>query len=144
MNITRTKSLLIYSAAVISGAILGAALIIWLKTNLSRSRAVAMCYVAEKMSDAGNEDKAIIMLSQASLEDRKSYVPWELLAQIYSHQGKTRLALELYETALDRLNHKGEPSFSLADYSWERRSIQKRIDDLQKQLDLQNQTPQPK
>ncbi len=142
MNISRTKSLLIYFSAVISGAILGAALIIWLKTHLSRSRAVAMCYLAEKMSDAGNEEKAIIMLSQASVEDRESYIPWELLAQIYSHQGKTRLALELYEAALDRLNRKGEPLFSSADYSWERRSIQKRIDELQKQLDLQNRMPQ--
>ena len=115
---------------------------IWLRAYVSRSLAVMICDVATKSLMAGNEDKAIILLSQASDKDSDSYMPWELLAQIYSNQGKTGLAIELYKKALDLLNHRRDFLLSPADYSWERDSIQKKIGVLQKQLDNQHHIEQ--
>lgn len=131
---SRIRLFLTHSAAVIFGVVVGAALIIWLRVYLSRFHAVARCYLAMQAKDTGNEDKAIILSSQASVEDRDSYLPWEPLAQIYLHQGKRELALELYKKAPDLVNQKSDFLLLPTAHSQERDLIQRKVDALQKQL----------
>jgi tetratricopeptide (TPR) repeat protein len=140
----RIRLFLTHSAAVIFGAIVGVVLMIWLRVYVSRPLAAATCYLAMQANDAGKEDKAIIMLSQASVEDRDSYLPWELLAQIYLHQGKRDLALELYKKALDLLDRKRDSLLSPNAHSQERNLIQKKVDALQNQLNDQHLNSQHK
>jgi tetratricopeptide (TPR) repeat protein len=127
MASSRTRLFLTHSAAVIFGAIVGVVLMIWLRAYVSRPLAAMTCYLAMQANDAGNEDKAIILLSQASVEDRDSYLPWELLAQIYLHQGKRELALELYKKALDLLNRKRDFLLLPTAHSQERNLIQRKL-----------------
>ena len=142
MASARTRIVLTHAAAIIFGAIVGAVSIIWLRAYVSRPLAAMKCYLAMQANDAGNEDKAIIMLSQASVEDRDSYLPWELLAQIYLHQGKTDMALVLYRKALDLLNRKSDFLLLPTAHSQEKDLIQKKIDELQKQVDDQQHNEQ--
>jgi tetratricopeptide (TPR) repeat protein len=135
---SRTRLFLTHAAAVILGAIVGAGSIIWLRAYVSRPLAAMKCYLAMQANDAGNEDKAIIMLSQASVEDRDSYLPWELLAEIYLHQGKTEMALDLYRKALDLLNRKSDFLLLPTAHSQERDLIQRKIDEIQHVDDQQH------
>lgn len=127
MNISRAKFIIINIATFTVGVAIGLYLMATLHAFVARERAFALCYAAQNMIDKGDEDQAIILLSQAGIEDRESSVSWELLAQVYARQGKNKLALSLYKTALKILDEKGRSRISFAEYSWERKSIQKEI-----------------
>jgi tetratricopeptide (TPR) repeat protein len=65
-------------------------------------------------------------------------------AQIYLHQGKRDLALELYKKALDLLDRKRDFLLSPNAHSQERNLIQKKVDALQNQLNDQHLNSQHK
>jgi tetratricopeptide (TPR) repeat protein len=95
------------------------------------------CYAAMQSDKSGNEDKAIILLSQATIEDPGSYEPWVLLGQIYSRKGNRQLALELYSEALALFDQKTDYSLPVSARPVERDMIRKNIDALQ--IELKNQ-----
>ena len=56
--------------------------------------------MASRACDSGDQDRAIILLVRASVEDPEYYLPFSLLGGIYSVRGNTELALEMYKRAL--------------------------------------------
>jgi cytochrome c-type biogenesis protein CcmH/NrfG len=96
--------------------------------------AVMKWYAAMQSDKSGNEDKSIILLSQATIEDPDSYEPWVLLGQIYSRKGDRQLALELYQEALALFDQKTDYLLPASARPMERDMIRKNIDALQMQL----------
>ena len=90
--------------------------------------------MADQAYNAGNEDKAILILSQATAKDPDYYEPFNYLGRIYSHKGNQALALEMYQKALEVFDQEG---IDRKTRRLERDFITKNIDTLQKQLEVQ-------
>jgi len=119
----------------IIGLIIGVATTYWLETKIWQAGALATYGIAIQADDAGRQDEAAILLSQATIEDPNNYAPLALLGDIYLHKGNQELALTLYKKALmvaDRQSDVTHPELE---------SIQNNITNLEKQSNAQHHAP---
>jgi tetratricopeptide (TPR) repeat protein len=103
----RWYGLLTHSAIGVCGIILGVALLQWFRAPLRADRSLALGLSASQAYHSGQQDKAIILLSQAMAVDPDNYDAIGFLAKIYSDRGDSELAIELYQQALRRLDRRG-------------------------------------
>jgi len=135
MAYPRIRFLLTHLAAALLGAVACAILLFWLKHYVSHAVAMMGCYVARQSDSAGNQDEAIFLLGQASVEDRSYYEPLNLVADIYLKRGNQKLALETYKKALAVFDREGGDSdLSASENAFDRDLLVKKIVDLQKKL----------
>ncbi len=139
----RIRVALTHFAVGIVGMIVGFGLYCWIRVYTAQWRSTSKWYSATLAEKSGNDDKAIILLSQATIEDPNSHIPWELLGQIYSRKGNRQLALELYGIALNVLGRDKEyNSLPARDREQIRNMLRKNIDALQIQLKDKKDRPQ--
>jgi len=140
---SRSKTILTHFASGVVGAIAGAALIHRLSVWTSHATAEVSVPVAYQALQAGNEDRAIVILSQATAEDPNYYVPFNLLGEIYLHRKNSALALEMYKRALEVFDRENVLSSKKVEQR-ERDSIRNNIDRLHDQLEVKPGGPRQK
>jgi Tfp pilus assembly protein PilF len=96
----RIRTLLTHIAAAVLGALVGITPTQRVEAWFRHGRAEIAVVIADQAYNAGNEDKAILVLSQATAKDPCYYEPFNYLGRIYSHKGNQALALEMYQKAL--------------------------------------------
>src|SRR5216683_3125948 len=136
MPYLRSKAVLTHLASGLVGAIAGGALMHLMSGWVRHGMAEVSVPVAYQALQAGNEDKAIVILSQAIAEDPHYYEPFNLLGGIYLHKGNLALALEMYQKALDVFDRENVLSSEKV-AKHERESIRKKIDELNHQMGVQ-------
>jgi tetratricopeptide (TPR) repeat protein len=61
--------------------------------------------IAQQYEKSGDEDRAILILGQATAKDPEFYGSYEMLGDIYARRGNRQLALEMYNKALETFDH---------------------------------------
>ncbi len=61
--------------------------------------------MAQQYEKSGDEDRAILILGQATAKDPEFYGSYEMLADIYSRRGNRQFALDMYKKALKTFDH---------------------------------------
>ena len=125
---TRRNAILMCAVVGACGLMIGAAITYRLDIAIWRDRALAAYGMAMQANDAGKQDEAIILLSQAIIANPNNYEPLSLLANLFWHRGNRQLALELYRKALDVADKQHGIT------RIERNAIRGKIDILQKQV----------
>jgi tetratricopeptide (TPR) repeat protein len=125
------------------GAVVAMTTAHWVVSRAAYTWAWATLAVAGQYEKAGDSDRAIVLLSQATATDPSFFGSYELLGDIYSRKGNQRLALEMYEKALEVFDRERFlPSGKISQS--EQQSIRSKIDALRKQVSEARRRSTPK
>jgi len=97
---SKRKGILAVFGAFIFGAVVGITLFYLLVRKANHTWAWVALAVANEYRNAGDDDRAILVLSQATAKDPDFFGPYNLLGDMYAKKGNRRFALEMYREAL--------------------------------------------
>jgi tetratricopeptide (TPR) repeat protein len=135
---SRIRTFLKFAGAGILGAVVGILLTHWLVSRVTSTWAWVALAVANQHARTGDDDMAIVLLSQATAKDPDFYAPYEALGDIFSKKGNHVLALSMYKKALTVFDRESSLPAGRINQD-ERNSIRAKIAALQKQM--KNQHP---
>lgn len=115
------------------GAVAGITMAHWVVGRAAYTWAWAALAVAGQYQKAGDSDRAVFVLSQATATDPSFFGSYELLGDIYSRKGNQRFALEMYEKSLEVFDREQFLPPGKIGQS-EQQSIRRKIDALKKEL----------
>lgn len=98
---SKIKPVIREGVVAIVGAIIGVALTHVIVRRAAQGWAWAALATAGQYQKAGDDDRAILLLAQATATDPEFYASFELLGDIYSKRKNQQMALEMYKKALD-------------------------------------------
>jgi hypothetical protein len=82
INSNRRRVILTHVGATILGVVIGVSLSFWLAIWFAHARTAGAAWMAERSYKAGEEDKAIFVLTEATVEDPNYYEPFNFLGRI--------------------------------------------------------------